>query len=170
MNCDVCGREITAAPFKVRVEGAKMLVCGNCRRLGTPYQEEAPSPGRIRAPGTPRMPRSSYRPAPLLPRGMEEFDVAENYAELVLRRRMKLGISQEELAKRVKERLSVIQKIELGKIAPETKLCRELEHELKIKLLIPRKEAPALKTKAPAEVTLGDIIHIKDKTKPSSVT
>jgi len=74
---------------------------------------------------------------------------------------MKLGISQEDLAKRVKEKLSVIQKIETGKIAPNTRLCRELQHELKIKLLVPRKETPPPKTAAPSEVTLGDIVRIK---------
>jgi len=109
------------------------------------------------------MPRVTQRKAPELPKGMEEFDIAENYSDLVRRGRMKLGLSQEDLAKRVKEKLSVIQKIEMGKMAPDTRLCRELEHELKVKLLVPRKESAAPKTAAPAEVTLGDIIRIKGK-------
>ena len=82
---------------------------------------------------------------------------------------MKLGLSQDELAKRVKEKLSVMQKIETGKMTPNTKLCRELEHELKIKLLVQRKETPEVpKTEAPAEITLGDILRIKDKSKSST--
>jgi putative transcription factor len=96
---------------------------------------------------------------------MEDLEVADDYAKLVRRKRMKLGLSQEHLAQRVKEKLSVIQKIETGKVAPDTKLCRELEHELKIKLLIPRKDILAPKTAAPAEVTLGDIIRVKGKLK-----
>jgi len=40
-----------------------------------------------------------------------------------------------------------------------------LEHELRIKLLIPRKETAVPKMAAPAEVTLGDIIRIKGKPK-----
>jgi putative transcription factor len=109
------------------------------------------------------MPRVAQGRAPELPRGMEEFDIAENYSDLVRRSRAKVGLSQDELAKRVKEKLSLIQKIETGKMAPNTRLCRELEHELRIKLLVPRKEAVAPKTTAPAEVTLGDIIRIKGK-------
>jgi putative transcription factor len=96
-----------------------------------------------------------------LPKEIQELDVAENFADIIRKRRMKLGLSQEDLAKRVKEKLSVIQKIETGKIAPDTQLCRELQHELKIKLLVPRKETPPPKTTAPGEVTLGDIIKIK---------
>jgi putative transcription factor len=97
---------------------------------------------------------------------MEELDIAEDCAKRVRQQRMKMGLSQEELAKRVKEKLSVLQKIETGKISPDTKLCKELEHELKIKLLVPRKEATELpESKAPSEITLGDIIRIKDRTK-----
>jgi len=158
LNCDICGREIVGPAFKVKVEGAKMLVCRNCQRLGQPYQEDPvlnrPRPGIIRFPTPPRR-------APELPKEMQELDIAENFADIIRKRRMKLGISQEELAKRVKEKLSVIQKIETGRIAPETQLCRELQHELKIKLLVPRKETPPPKTAALGEVTLGDIIKIK---------
>lgn len=165
VNCDICGREITGPAFKVRVEGAKMLVCSSCQNLGTPYYDERPVPTRPASRVMLRTPRSTYRRAPELPAGMEELEVAENYSTLVSRKRTKLGLSQGELANRVKEKLSVIQKIETGKIAPDTKLCRELEHELKIKLLIPRKEATVPKTPMPSEVTLGDIIHVKGKSK-----
>jgi len=164
MNCDICGREITAQAFKVRVEGAKMLVCGKCQRLGKPYVEEAPP--RLHLATATSVPRITHRKkAPELPREMDELDLAEDYPEIVRRQRMKLGLSQEDLAKRVKEKLSVIQKIETGKMSPYTKLCRELEHVLKVKLLVPRKEASVPKTSAPAEVTLGDIIRIKGKEK-----
>ncbi len=164
MNCDICGREIMGPAFKVKVEGAKMLVCRNCQNLGKPYQEERPVPQR-RTSGPIRFFKPQPR-APELPRGMEESEVTEDYPKLVRSKRMKAGLSQEELAQRVKEKLSVIQKIETGKMAPDTRLCRALEHELKIKLLIPRKEVIAPKSSAPAEVTLGDIIHIKSKENP----
>jgi putative transcription factor len=167
LNCDICGRVIAGPAFRVRVEGAKMLVCSSCQHLGKPYQEESPIPMRSFAPGTPRMPRTIHRRAPELPRGMEESEVAEDYSNLVKTHRMKMGLSQEELAKRVKERLTVIQKIETGKIAPDSKLCRELEHELRIKLLVPRNATPAPKMAAPAEVTLGDIVRVKEKQKPA---
>lgn len=97
---------------------------------------------------------------------MDELDLAEDYPAIVRERRMKIGLSQEELAGRVKEKLSVIQKIETGKMAPNTRLCRALEHELKVKLLVPRKETAVPTTTAPTEVTLGDIIRIKGKSDP----
>lgn len=166
LNCDICGRDISGEAFKVRVEGAKLLVCSRCQRLGKPYEEEPVAKRPIARPNI--SPRIVQRRAPELPRGMEEFDIAEDYAEQVRHQRMKLGLSQEELAKRVKEKLSFIQKVETGKMTPDTKLCRQLEHELKIKLLVPRKDATDVpKTSALSEVTLGDIIRVKGKSKPA---
>ena len=144
------------------VEGAKMLVCGRCQRLGKPYEEE-PAP-KIPQPRGAVSPRVTQRRAPDLPRGMDETDIVEDCADRVRRQRMKLGLSQDQLAKSVKEKLSVIQKIEIGKMTPDTRLCRALEHELKIKLLVPHKELSDVpKTAAPTEVTLGDIMRVKGK-------
>ena len=164
MNCDICGREIVGQAFKVKVEGAKMQVCRNCQALGKPYEEDA-APQRPRSipTGFVRLPRLPERRPAELPKEIQELDVTENFSDLVRKRRMKLGWSQEVLASKVQEKLSVIQKIETGRIAPDTQLCRRLQHELKIKLLVPRKETPAPKIAAPAEVTLGDIVKIKGR-------
>ena len=148
--------------FRVKVEGAKMLVCRNCQTLGEPYQEDPP-PQRPRTTSFVRLPRPIERRPTELPKEIQELDIAENFSDLVRKRRMKLGWSQEELARKVKEKLSVIQKIETAKITPDTQLCRQLQHELKIKLLVPRKEVPTPKTPTPAEVTLGDIVKIKGR-------
>ena len=147
-----------------------MLVCSRCQRLGKPYQEEPAPPSQ--APMRMAVPqRAPHRKAPEVLREMGEVEVAEDFAERIRKQRMKLGMSQEELARRVKEKLSLIQKIEIGKIAPNTKLCKELEHELRIKLLVAPKEVPSVpKTAAPSEVTLGDIIRIKDKSKTEPTT
>jgi len=166
LNCDICGRVITGQAFKVQVEGAKMLVCNNCQSLGKPYKEEpALQPSVVR--DTSFLP--TRKRTAELPREMSQFDLAEDLAERVRRYRMKLALTQEELAKRVKERLSVIQKIETGKIAPDMRLCRALEHELKVKLLVPHTEtADVPKSTAPSEVTLGDIVRVKEKSKASN--
>ena len=162
MNCDICGREIVGQAFRVKVEGAKMLVCRNCQALGKPYQED-PSPQPPRSTGFVRSPRLPERRPVELPKEIQELDIVENFSDLVRKGRMKLTWSQEDLARKVKEKLSVIQKIETGKITPDTQLCRQLQHELKIKLLVPRKETPAPKIATPAEVTLGDIVKIKGR-------
>jgi putative transcription factor len=174
LNCDICGRDIVGQAFKVSVEGAKMLVCSHCQNLGKPYREEyAPKRPHVRA-STPPSVQASYssfhRKTTQLSRELDEVDLADDLAQRVRKHRTKLGISQEELAKRVKEKLSVIQKIETGRITPPMRLCRELEHELKVKLLVPHKETESPKGLAPSSVTLGDIIQVKEKTKSSTTS
>ena len=176
LNCDICGQEIIGQAFKVSVEGAKMLVCNRCQTLGKPYKEDYVAPRHPHLPASPPLSMRTTSHLPVhrntaqLPRELDELDLADDLAHRVRKHRTKLGISQEELARRVKEKLSVIQKIETGKIAPDTRLCRALEHELKVKLLVPHKEDELPKGTAPASVTLGDIIQVKDKSKSTNIS
>ena len=151
-----------------------MLACNHCQALGKPYAEESPTRPPVTivpriSPSTTRTtPRHIPRRAPEIPKGLDDVDIADDYGSKVRRHRMKLGLSQEDLAGRVKVKLSVIQKIETGKMIPDLRLCRDLEHELKIKLVTPREaeDMKIPKTEVPEGVTLGDIIHVKGKTKP----
>jgi len=66
---------------------------------------------------------------------------------------------------KVKERLSMIQKIELGKMVPNMRLTKELEHVLRIKLLVLTSEpqVPKLAPGVMKEVTLADVARIRNK-------
>jgi len=99
------------------------------------------------------------------PREVQELDIADNYPQIIQKARRKHDLSQEDLAMKVKERLSVIQKIELGKMVPNMRLAKELEHVLRIKLLVLTSEPPVPKP-APGttkEVTLADVARIRSK-------
>ena len=99
------------------------------------------------------------------PREVQELDIADNYPQIIQKARRKHGLSQEDLAMKVKERLSVIQKIELGKMVPNVRLAKELEHVLRIKLLVLTSEPPVpkLTPSATKEVTLADVARIRSK-------
>lgn len=107
-------------------------------------------------------PRPADRRAP---REVQELDIADNYPQIIQKARRKHNLSQEDLAMKVKERLSVIQKIELGKIVPNMRLAKELEHVLRVKLLVLQSEPPVPKpaTGATSEVTLADVARIRKK-------
>ena len=81
--------------------------------------------------------------------------------------REKVGLSQTDLSFKAKEKLTVIQKIELGKILPTMRLTKELEHILRVKLLAPRGELEVpyvpVKQAGPRELTLGDIALVKHR-------
>ena len=171
LNCDICGRQIHGKPNRIVVEGAVMTACGECASLGTPYQEPRLIPLISPIPAPRPMHVVVTRPVPSkpadrrAPREVQELDIADNYPQIIQKARRKHDLSQEDLAMKVKERLSVIQKIELGKMVPNMRLAKELEHVLRIKLLVLTSEPPVPKP-APGttkEVTLADVARIRSK-------
>jgi putative transcription factor len=171
LNCDICGRQIHGRPNRIVVEGARMMACEACTSLGTPYREpkmiplttivHTPKPVPVAAP-RPVPPKSGDRRAP---REVQELEIADNYPQIIQKARRKHELSQEDLALKVKERLSVIRKIELGKMIPDMRLAKELEHVLRVKLLVLTSEPPVPKPSpgATKEVTLADVARIRNK-------
>jgi putative transcription factor len=139
--------------------------------LGTPYQEPKPVPLGTPIPVARSTPVVAPRPTARkladsrAPREVRELDLADNYPQIVQKARRKQELSQEDLAMKVKERLSVIQKIELGKMAPDMRLAKALEHVLRVKLLVLTSEPPVPKPTPAAtkEVTLADVARIRKK-------
>jgi len=167
LSCDICGEEIRGRPLRVIIEGAIVVTCPRCGRLGKPYIE--PPKPRLSPPV--HVARPAARPGararatqPISREALGELEVTEEYAARIRRAREKIGLTQEDLATRVKEKLSIIQKIESGKMTPNMKLCSELEHFLRIELLVPSVEAPvATPPPRSANLTLGDIVKVKRK-------
>lgn len=97
---------------------------------------------------------------------LDEMEIIENYADVIREARQKMGISQEELAQRVGERVSTLQAIESGRQKPTEKTLRGLERELEISLLEAVSPVP-LSTKKesgrPSTPTLGDRVVVKRK-------
>jgi len=163
MRCEVCGRRIIGPPYKAMIEGAKMLVCGECAKLGSVYWE---------AKTEPRMKKVSRRlPQPVLaPRRQpslaveESLELTADFRVKVRQAREKLGMNHEDLGKKISEKVSVLRKIESGKMTPDNQLTEKLQHALKIKLMVPVSEPrvpSALASSRPSAPTLGDIAAMK---------
>ena len=162
MFCEICGHEIVGKPGRSLVEGATLIVCQQCSSIGT----RLPSfPDRPRRPVI--APAHTHAPIERLPKAVEESDLIEEYSRVIKEGREKLGISQQDLAFKAKEKLTVIQKIEIGKMLPTMRLSKELEHILRVRLLVPREElelpSPPRKASPPPVVTLGDVALMKHK-------
>jgi len=165
MRCEVCGRRIIGAPYRAVIEGAKMLVCNDCSKLGSVYWE---------AKTEPRLRKIAKRlPAPVLPpRKQPPISVAENlelvdgFGAKVRQAREKMSLSHEDLGKKISEKVSVLRKIESGKMTPDNLLVEKLQHALRIKLLVtvtePKVPLEALASR-PTSPTLGDIVLKKEK-------
>jgi putative transcription factor len=163
LNCEICGSTIYGSPRRIILEGTRLLVCGRCSGLGEPdlKVEEKQKPSAPRPLGTPKPPASQ---ASRLPKEIEELEITDDFPRMIKKAREKKKMSQEDLARTINERLSIIQKIELGKMTPDLRLTHALEHALRVKLLVPRKE-PEMPEESVghSEITLGDVIQYKKK-------
>ncbi len=134
--CEVCGSPLRASPNRVEIDGAIMVVCNNCARLGRQVGPAAPAVSVI----SNRVVRAN--PAQNMLRTMaqrpteQEYELDPDYHLLIRQAREKLGFSQEQLGKLINEKPSVIRMVESKKLKPDITLTRKLMHELKINLLV----------------------------------
>jgi len=163
LRCEVCGRKIHGAPIRSLIEGAKLTVCIECSKHGRIIREEEIEP---------RVPKKALAPMPFVQRKKSQAkvdttqEIVEGYDSKIRQAREKLGLSHEELGKKINEKASVLSKLETGKMTPNNQLVTKLEHVLKIKLLVPIKEEKISQgfPKSPnRETTLGDLIQLNKK-------
>jgi len=163
VRCEVCGRRIRGPPFKANIEGANMLVCGECAKLGSIVWE---------AKTEPRLKKVARRmPAPVLPPRKQppilvtdSLELVDDFGGKIRLAREKMGFSHQELGKRISEKVSVLRKIESGKMTPDNLLTEKLEHALRLKLMMPISEPkvlPKALASRPASPTLGDLLKVK---------
>lgn len=151
MLCDMCGKE--AELFKAIVEGTQLNVCKSCSRYGKVLKKVKPK--------TADKPEPVKKIEIVQKEEIEEL-VVENFPELIKQKREKLGLKQEELAKKLNERESLIQKVESGHMRPSIKLAKKLERFLEIKLIEEfKKKAFNPDKKSSGPLTIGDLIAIK---------
>ena len=87
----------------------------------------------------------------------------KNFGSHIRKARREAGLSHEDLGKKVREKISVLRKIETGRMTPNHLLAKKLEHALQVRLLVPPSEPKVSRAHLPKphEVTLGDIVRLK---------
>ena len=169
LRCEVCGRRIFGKPYKVVIEGARLTVCTDCSKHGKLVWEEEPKPKAVIKPKGPRPTLHIQVPKSTKPTVDTSQELVQNFHNVIREAREKLGLSHEDLGKKINEKVSLLKKIETGKMTPDNNLAIRLEHTLKIKLIVLTKEDKVPEAKIPKapnrELTLGDLIKMEDKGK-----
>jgi putative transcription factor len=132
-----------------------MTVCSRCASFGT--SEWSPSLPREHPRGRPaqRRPRSEVEAA-------ESLGMVDDYGIVIRKARQGMGMTVEDFARKIKEKESVIKKLEKEELTPDQKLIQKIKNALKIDLLEVG-EAPVgarVARKASTGRTLGDIWKI----------
>ncbi|RME52398.1 TIGR00270 family protein [Candidatus Woesearchaeota archaeon] len=169
MNCDLCGAD--KALVRAVVEGVELSVCDACSSLGevvaTVVSKEVGKERGGEAPQSTRPIRrratASYVEHP--DSGESEEVVVSGAGLLVKQARERLGLKQEELARRLAIKESLLHKIENGSFEPSIVLARKLERFLKIRLVETSSDITAFNAAATSSepLTLGDVLSVKKR-------
>ncbi|MBN1386691.1 TIGR00270 family protein [Candidatus Woesearchaeota archaeon] len=155
MQCDMCGNDTELV--KAEIEGTMLSVCDACARYGKVIEQ----PRRAE-----RLPPSiaKQRATPAPNKEIVQYIIPE-YAEIVKKGREKRGLKQEELAKVMAERESLIHKVESGHFKPGMELARKFEKYLGVKIIDQHEEVrgTAKASESGEGFTLGDVIKVKKK-------
>ena len=151
INCDMCGNE--GQLFKTDVEGSILNLCKDCSRFG-----KVISAIRIEKKETKKGIKTEKQE-------IEEesvLSIVPTYGDIIKRKREQLGIKQEDFAKKINEKMSLIHKIETNQFEPGIDLARKIEKFLHIKLMEQEKIKPNFQSRQKSEgFTIGDFIKIK---------
>lgn len=122
MGCDICGRN--ADLFRAIIEGSKLNVCEGCGKFGKIL-------GRA---GSNLRPVEKKKTVERREEAVEA--IVSDYNIKIKNAREKRKMTQEELAKAIAEKESVIHKIESRAIEPDLNIARKLERFFKMNLIV----------------------------------
>lgn len=126
-SCEICGTQIIDHGERVYVEGNLLTVCKACSKRGKPSNNQ----------------QNIQRKLPTQPKKIEKPDkitfedsaiLAKNFSEVIRNSRMSKGLTHEQLGLLIKERASLLRKIESGSLKPDDELSKKLERFFRINL------------------------------------
>lgn len=153
MMCELCGKE-TDRTTPVQIENTTLRVCRECSRFGNQAKtstKDAPNKTIIQSRLENRERRMRQKDV-YEATGEVVSELAEDYPDRIKKAREANGWKQEELAAKMNERLSLVQKVERGDIKPTDELLHKLERTLGIKLM---DQVPLIKPEKKAIASQG---------------
>jgi uncharacterized protein (TIGR00270 family) len=153
MQCDICGSK--DATLKALIEGTEMSVCQGCAAYGKVVSKAVSKP----------LMKSHVE---VVQKHVERGEIVQmlvsDYSNIVKSKREKMGINQEDAAKKLSIKESLLHKIETGAFEPNIELARKLEKFYSVHLVEEVKEESVHGVgKKEEEFTIGDFIKIKGK-------
>ncbi|MDD3042813.1 MAG: multiprotein bridging factor aMBF1 [Methanosarcinaceae archaeon] len=161
MQCEICGAEIHGTPITVTIDNSELQVCPRCAQYGKPVDKRTPVSRKISP-----VARAVQMPVKKPQKNFFEIlqdGLVDNYEQIIRDAREARDWSQEELAEQIKEKASLIRKIERADIVPEDSVRKKIERTLNIKLVEKASATEQEVTSFKMDTTLGDIVKIKRK-------
>ena len=150
-QCEMCGKE--AELYVVIIEGTELKVCKPDAKFGKV----------IRAAYTLRSEKKEEKPKQPEKEIVILFD--PEFPKMIKEKREALGLTQEELGKKINEKASIIHQLESGHMQPSVELASKIERLLKMKIIQEYQEKHIVGQGKPKSdtLTLGDLVKLKMK-------
>jgi putative transcription factor len=164
MQCEICGAEIREKPIDVTIDGSQLKVCSKCSQYGNAVRARSPVSRKI-SPVSPKPIRNVQKRTTSRRDPFAELDdeLVDEYETIIREAREKRGWTQEVLATKIKEKASLIKKIERGEITPEDSVRKKIEKALSVDLMERQGKDEWNADRLNSGTTLGDIVTIKRK-------
>jgi putative transcription factor len=158
MLCEMCSGP--NAVFKVDVEGSRLTVCEKCSMFGKVV---------CKVSGPSKKVSKSIDSSTVSSKKLTETVqvIKSDYALVIKQARERLGLKQQDFAKRLMEKESVLHNIESGHMKPDIALARKLEKALKVSLVeqveveVPSGSKDSDKKRKGEGLTIGDLITFR---------
>jgi len=143
-SCEMCGK--TGHLLQVKVEESSMELCEACAKFGQvirkQYAKKIIKVGKN-----------------LFQEQKEDTVLIQDYGRKIKKKRQHFGFTQEELAKKLAEKESIISKLESENYTPQKFLINKIERVLKIKITEEAGVAHSLsKQEQSPGLTIGDLL------------
>ena len=144
----MCGKEDRL--FKTDVEGSTLNLCSRCSKFGKVISVVREEVNKVKKkPGLEKIERE------------EEYilTIVPDYGSKIRKKREELGLTQEDFAKEIKEKASLIHKLEVNHFEPPMSLAKKIEKFLHISLIEQQEIKPESLAKVKSEhFTIADFI------------
>jgi len=161
MECEICG-EKSGALYEVIFQGRRVHACRKCiEQYGLSIIKKRSG---ISGVGRRHIRKKTALKKSMIPESTEE--IIEGYGNIIKRARESLGLTQEDIARELKVKLSYIKKIESEKIEPSPDIARRLEKLLNISLFtkVESEDLYSVRAESAEEsLTLGDLLDFEEE-------
>lgn len=159
----MCGVE--APVTLIEIDHVELHVCPKCARFGKPVIHRPKK--RIMKPVPRYQPQKKSQPRHIKPPKkdfLHDKILVDGYGQLIQEARRKQGLGRAEFAQMIKEKETLLARIEAEKVLPTDRVVAKIERELEIELKTEvTEEGSIIEDFIPKSTTIGSIAKIKRK-------
>ncbi len=163
-TCEMCGAETFTT--LVEIDHVELYACTKCAKFGTPVIKRSPAKKQRYSRPPPRTqdkPKTFTRKPPRKD-FLHDKILIDGYGQIIQDARRERGIGRAELAQKIKEKETLLARIETEKVIPTDRVVAKLERELDVELKTEiSDEVTNTDDFIPRATTIGSIAKIKRK-------